>query len=546
MVTLLLLLASLACAQDQVQLQPSATTEATLDAWTPSGGEWALDQSVLRQEAPWYSENAWEQTAHCFLRQPAFADFTVEFEFRVDPGSSGVGAAQFLFRATDNRTYYLIQFSAAASGVFLVREDPTTHWANIKRAYNVSMPRGKWHTAKVSASGSVLQVFVNGTRVLEATDRALQAGLLGFGSSTTRAQFRNLKVSGETAQLAPPWRNLGGKAVAPDYKVLCQDAGAGGYEAFPDVCRCANGDLLCVFYAGYGHVSFPREDLPKGARVCAVRSSDDGKSWGPAQIVADTPWDDRDPSICCLRDGTLLCNWFTYYGNFRAPEGDKTFRYKELWLAVSTDHGRTWSEPRLIEHMAGAYYGCSSPILELHDGTLLWPVYREYQKPLRNWSAVLRSTDKGLTWSEPNWVDLGNDDNDEPSLIEMPDHRVLCVMRNNNPDSMWYSWSSDGGVTWTKSRKTGFPGNSPYLFRTREGVLLLGHRIPQTALTYSLDDGATWSKPFQMDITGGAYPSMVTLEDGSVLFVYYEEGEGSSIRAQKIRVSAAGIEQLKW
>ena len=122
MVTLLLLLASLACAQDQVQLQPPATTEATLDAWTPSGGEWALDQGVLRQEAPWYSENAWEQTAHCFLREPAFADFTAEFEFRVDPGSSGVGAAQFLFRATNSRTYYLIQFSAAASRVFLVRE----------------------------------------------------------------------------------------------------------------------------------------------------------------------------------------------------------------------------------------------------------------------------------------------------------------------------------------------------------------------------------------------------------------------------------------
>ncbi|MGQ9733139.1 MAG: sialidase family protein, partial [Candidatus Zipacnadales bacterium] len=100
----------------------------------------------------------------------------------------------------------------------------------------------------------------------------------------------------------------------PNYKVICEDAGAGGYEAFPDICRCGNGDLLCVFYAGYAHVSFPCEDLPRGARVCSVRSTDEGLTWGPPQVVVDTPWDDRDPSSTCLSNGTLWCKWFTYYG----------------------------------------------------------------------------------------------------------------------------------------------------------------------------------------------------------------------------------------
>jgi len=30
-----------------------------------------------------------------------------------------------------------------------------------------------------------------------------------------------------------------------------RDAGAGGYEAFPDVCRLSDGRLMAVFYAGY-------------------------------------------------------------------------------------------------------------------------------------------------------------------------------------------------------------------------------------------------------------------------------------------------------
>jgi hypothetical protein len=42
----------------------------------------------------------------------------------------------------------------------------------------------------------------------------------------------------------------------------------------------------------------------------------------------------------------------------------------------------------------------------------------------------------------------------------------------------------------------------------------------------------------------GAYPSMVNLNDGSVLIIYYEEGEGSSIRARRFRASKSGIQWL--
>jgi photosystem II stability/assembly factor-like uncharacterized protein len=106
---------------------------------------------------------------------------------------------------------------------------------------------------------------------------------------------------------------------------------------------------------------------------------------------------------------------------------------------------------------------------------------------------------------------------------------------------MWWSESTDGGLTWTRSEKTGFPGHAPYLYRTAEGVLLLGHRLPGTSLHYSLDDGRTWSENLQLDECIGAYPSMTALRDGSILFVYYEEGPGSSIRAQRLRVTRDGV-----
>src|SRR5581483_4841346 len=142
---------------------------------------------------------------------------------------------------------------------------------------------------------------------------------------------------------------------------IVTDAGAGGYQAFPDICRLKNGDLLCVFYAGYGHVSHPNAGLPNGGRICAVRSTDDGQTWSAPWTVIDTPDDDRDPSVCCLPDGTLLCNFFTYGPNTEC----------DTCLTHSKDGGKTWSAPEIV--LPG--YATSSPIRRLRSGRLALPVY---------------------------------------------------------------------------------------------------------------------------------------------------------------------------
>src|SRR6476619_2840281 len=77
-------------------------------------------------------------------------------------------------------------------------------------------------------------------------------------------------------------------------QVVCSGEAAGGYAAFPDVCRLKDGDLYCVFYSGYGHVSTPNDHWPKGGRVMAVPSSDTGQPWGEPAVVVDTDLDDRD------------------------------------------------------------------------------------------------------------------------------------------------------------------------------------------------------------------------------------------------------------
>jgi hypothetical protein len=63
------------------------------------------------------------------------------------------------------------------------------------------------------------------------------------------------------------------------HQIVGSGEAAGGYAAFPDVCRLKDGDLFCVFYSGYGHVSTPNHKWPKRGRIMAVCSTDNGKTW---------------------------------------------------------------------------------------------------------------------------------------------------------------------------------------------------------------------------------------------------------------------------
>jgi hypothetical protein len=86
----------------------------------------------------------------------------------------------------------------------------------------------------------------------------------------------------------------------------------------------------------------------------------------------------------------------------------------------------------------------------------------------------------------------------------------------------------------------------PYLHRAPGNIILMGHRLPGTSLHYSLDECKTWSPNILIDSFEGAYPSMVTLKDGTILVAYCEEGPGSNIRARRFRATARGIKWLPW
>jgi sialidase-1 len=324
--------------------------------------------------------------------------------------------------------------------------------------------------------------------------------------------------------------------VAP--KVISRGEAAGTYQAFPDVCRLKNRDLLCVFYGGYGHVSFPKDQWPNGGRVCMVRSSDEGRTWTEPKVLFDGPKDDRDPHIAQMRDGTVLCSFFTYE-KLATAEG-KTEIHCASCLVASRDGGVTWDkEPRIVADG----WPCSAPVRELPDGTRLLGIYTETNNLA--FGGLVRSTDSGRTWSSP--IPIGKDSgvrlDAETDFILLKDGSLFAALRGDRVN-MHFATSPDEGVNWSGVKDIGFPGHCPHLTRLIAGTILLTHRLPNTALHVSRDEAKTWQGPYSIDNKIGAYPSTVELKDGTVLVVYYEEGESSAIRARRFRLTQGGPEFL--
>lgn len=463
-----------------------------------------------------------------FLTPYAWADVTLSAEFHVAPAKTGVLACGFIVRAEDAESYYYVHFDRGQA--ILVKSTPTTSWQEIKRVGGLEKPAGVWHSAKLECVGNTLRVSLNGKLLYEAEDDTFKRGRIGFYGSQGLVRVRNISVAGTEVATDEEFR-----IPPPTFVHVCTDAGAGGYEAFPDVCRLKDGRLMTVFYAGYGHVALPNDSLPKGGRVCYCTSSDEGQTWSDAKVLYDGPDDDRDPSIVQLRDGRLICNFFSLRKS--AAGGRRGYTPLGSFAVISEDLGKTWSEPQLLTDKAY----CSSPIRELSTGRLILGLYTASDKTATG--AVIYSDDGGKTWCDVIEMNNGGTRLDaETDLIELKDGRLLAALR----PKMCSSISADQGATWTVAKPMEFAGHSPYFLRTTDDIIVLAHRLPQTSLHYSRDEGATWSKNVMIDGVIGAYPSMVNLKDGSVLVVYYEEGSGSSIRAKRFRISKDGVKFLPF
>ncbi len=499
-----------------------------LEDWLIDIDSWEIDDGELRQPMTGLRK------ARAFWPE-AFSDVSIEVRFFIRPAGNGVKAPGIIYRAVDEHTYYYIHFDSKNRQVVWVRATDDREWTDARRHRPIEITEEQWHTARVEAAGDEHRVYLDGELLFAETDDTLTKGVVGLRSGQGDISFDDLRVEGEPAEMAGEFT-----VTRVPFVTVCNDAGGpGAYEAFPDVCMTEDGELLCVFYAGYGHVSFPRDDLPNGGFIGMVRSDDYGKTWSDAEVAVDTPIDDRDPSIAQLSNGDLLLTYMTYVKERRPTH--------EVFTARSTDGGETWGEPRRVELPWNRGQAVSEPVTELEDGTLLLPVYGSHttEDGTEHPCAVLRSTDGGRTWPEMTVLQPeGNEKFQEPTIEPLPDGRTYMLIR----PLMHFSESTDGGVTWTQPEPLGMAGQAAQMLLTSEEVLCAGYRWREkrsTVVIWSHDLARTWEGPKVIDPVVGGYPSLVELPDGRVLMVYYTEGAGSDIRGVFLDADEDGVEVLE-
>ena len=491
--------------------------------WRTVAGDWRVHDTAIEQRDP-------SRLSAAILKSPAYRDFTSNVSFKIRPQGNGVRAAAIILRATGTMSYYWVHLDSKFHQVILTRSTPDNPWIEIVRKPCPKLTDDTWHTATAACVGKRLTISLDGAEVLSADDATLAAGRIGLGTSQGAVTFRDLRIEGEPVTMSEPLKDE-----VPPYKVISRGELAGPYQAFPDACRLKNGDIVAVFYAGYGHVSLPNAEWPKGGRICMVRSHDEGRTWSAPRILYDDVNDNRDPHIAQLNDGTLICSFFSLL------EKNGAYEVIACQIVRSHDGGETWETQ--AQPLTDGSWACSAPVREMPDGTCLLGVY--HHGASGEWGGVLRSTDHGKTWSAPISIDpeakLPLDA--ETDVIRLKDGTLYAALRSSTIN-MHYATSPDLGLTWSPVRDIGFKGHAPHFTRLSSGEILMTHRLPQTALHVSRDECQTWSGPYILDSVGGAYPATVELTDHTVLAIYYEEGEGSAIRALRFRLKADGIEPL--
>lgn len=292
-------------------------------------------------------------------------------------------------------------------------------------------------------------------------------------------------------------------------------------------------------------------------------SEDDGETFTPPTPVIDTILDDRDGGLCTFGESGVIITsfnntidqqkeWANHEGHVIAERQAFTKAYLNMLdpndegkflgntFRISNDNAKTFGE--IYKSPVSSPHG---PI-ELDDGTILWVGCAQNVKGLevKERPERIQAYKIGID-GKCEFVgaiaDIPNLSSDEPYTIQMPDGKLVCLIRVEPTFATWQSESYDNGKTWTTPREC-LPENegAPAHAMFHSSGLLIGaysHRgfcgKPPYGIRimFSKDYGVTWDFghiifEFPGDVEGWpsqdlGYPTTVELGDGSLLTVFY-------------------------
>lgn len=373
------------------------------------------------------------------------------------------------------------------------------------------------------------------------TDEAV-AGYAGAGSdsATGRALLGNFLGQVTNNRPVPyPDNPANGSVAVPrmsEVMVSLPDVPGRPHVAFPTMVRTPSG-LIVVARAAAAHNSLD-------GRLAMYRS-EDGRSWTPPEILSGPTGipgaiDQRDPALSLLSDGSVLLSWY--------DAGTKRSYYSR-----SVDDGATWDTPAAFPFVWADTQFVTSRIVEVGSVWVAAAYGRETAGTPYS-VAVIRSADRGSTWSVPIAVGSGV----EPVIQGLSGTALLMLIRTDDGWTM-KATSANGGESWTTPAKAFMGAGRPDLFRFDSGVLVSAYRSGESAmrgltasrntglqLRASRDNGETWTRAVDALIwRTTTYAAMSELrQNQAVTVIGVQEAETSSALVAAYVSDGSGVTPL--
>lgn len=322
-------------------------------------------------------------------------------------------------------------------------------------------------------------------------------------------------------------------------------SGTDGYHTYriPAIIRAQNGDLLafCEGRKSAGGDSGNIDLLQK-------RSTDGGRTWSPSQVV----WDDEGNTCgnpCPVLDASTGTLWLLLTHNLgtdreRDIAARKAKGTRTVWVAHSTDHGKTWSNPVEItattKDPSWTWYATGPGVgIQLQSGPnagrLVIPCDHNYDDPTENkhlsGSHIIYSDDHGKSWKLGGIIRPRVNECQVVELRNAPGKLLMDMRSNHGRNVRAQATSADGGISWTgpsDAQPLVEPVCQASILRHESGVLLFSNPAAKTRVRLTVrtsrDEARTWDDGLLLHAGPSAYSCLISLAADEAA-CFYERGD---------------------
>jgi hypothetical protein len=242
---------------------------------------------------------------------------------------------------------------------------------------------------------------------------------------------------------------------------------------FPVILATPSDEVLVVLRGGAPHIGI-------GGRLDLVRSDDAGATWSKPNVIVDSDKDDRNPSFGRASDGTLMLGYHWQAGYDNNGKWNPGPYKQDTKVTRSHDNGLSWEEPEFLNIEIQRGNSPFGKMFKDNKGILYMPIYgaKNPERGVRisfdtTYTFLISSKDNGKTWSDV--IEVAGGVNEADYLI-LPNGEWLCAARSQKrgEQAIYLYRSADNGRSWTEPiRVTEAKEHPPDLTRLSDGTLML-------------------------------------------------------------------------